>query len=162
LLYHGRESYRKNSYVIFYMFYKNMLFLAPVTIYGIYSGFQGQNLFGDWMMQLFNIVFTAFPIVIYGIMDQEYDKETLIKNPKLYEHGPNNFLFRKKLLWQWLAYAIMQSTLIFYSCFSTMKNANEVYGDKLNPIISGKSSDLYLTGSLLYGSIVLISNLKLL
>lgn len=39
LFYHGRESYRKNSYVIFYMIYKNLLFLAPAAIFGIYSGF---------------------------------------------------------------------------------------------------------------------------
>lgn len=43
-----------------------------------------------------------------------------------------------------------------------MKNANEVFGAQFVKINSGKSSDLYLIGTLLYGSIVLISNLKLL
>ena len=52
------------------MIYKNLLFMAPATIFGIYSGFQGQNLYDDWMMQLFNILFTALPIVVFGIMDQ--------------------------------------------------------------------------------------------
>jgi len=47
-------------------------------------------------MQLFNIVFTALPIVVYGMFDQEFDKDTLIKHPMLYQYGPRNFLFRIK------------------------------------------------------------------
>ena len=86
----------------------------------------------------------------------------MIKNPKLYENGPNNFLSKTKLLWQWLGYAVMQSALLFYCCFTAMKTANEVYDDQFNQTKSGRSPDLYLTGSLLYGSIVLVSNLKLL
>ena len=35
LFFHGRESYRKHSWVILYNFYKNVLFVSPM----IYSGF---------------------------------------------------------------------------------------------------------------------------
>ena len=31
LFFHGRESYRKNSWVIFYNFYKNVLFVSPMS-----------------------------------------------------------------------------------------------------------------------------------
>ena len=81
------------------------------------------------MMQLFNILFTALPIVVFGIMDQQYSKETLIKNPKLYENGPNNFFSKTKLFWQWLGYAAMQSALLFYSCFTAMRTSNESFDD---------------------------------
>ena len=50
LLVHGRESYRKNSYIIFYTIYKNLLFIIPQFIFGIYSGFTGQNIYDNWMI----------------------------------------------------------------------------------------------------------------
>lgn len=50
LLFHGRESYRKNAYLIYYSIYKNLLFIAPSFIFGIYSGFTGQNVYDNWLM----------------------------------------------------------------------------------------------------------------
>ena len=41
ILFHGRENYRRNAYLIFFIFYKNVLFVTPLFIYGIYSGFSG-------------------------------------------------------------------------------------------------------------------------
>ena len=41
LLYHGREAYRRNSYLIYYMFYKNLLLNAPIIYFGFWSGFSG-------------------------------------------------------------------------------------------------------------------------
>jgi phospholipid-transporting ATPase len=69
LLCHGRESYRKNSYVILYIFYKNLLFSVPLFLYGIYSGFSGMNTYEIWMAQLFNVAFTSLPIIFYGVLD---------------------------------------------------------------------------------------------
>ena len=34
---HGREAYRRNSYVVLYMFYKNVLLVLPIFYFGIYS-----------------------------------------------------------------------------------------------------------------------------
>jgi len=87
LLYHGRESYRKNSYVVLLTIYKNLLLMCPVIYYGVYSGFSGQSVFDPKLVSFFNIVFTCLPIIVYGACDSEYDKETLIKNPVLYEDG---------------------------------------------------------------------------
>lgn len=47
LLFHGRESYRKNAYATYFIIYKNFLFLVPTVIFAIYSGFQGLNMYGD-------------------------------------------------------------------------------------------------------------------
>jgi phospholipid-transporting ATPase len=50
ILYHGRENYRRNSYMIFYIFYKNLLFVAPLFLFGIYSGFSGESPYEMWSM----------------------------------------------------------------------------------------------------------------
>lgn len=168
LLFHGRESYRKNAYLIYYSIYKNLLFIAPTFIFGIYSGFTGQNVYDNWLMQLYNIVFTSLPIILFGAMDTEYEKETLIKNPKLYEDGQTNALCNVKLFWHWFAYTVIQAALIFYGCFTSLLNAPEMYGPgknqdelQLGLIQSGKTPDLVIIGSLLYFAVVLFVNLKL-
>ena len=39
LLYHGRECYRKNTQVVTYNFYKNVLYLIPQFWFGFYNQF---------------------------------------------------------------------------------------------------------------------------
>ena len=34
---HGREAYRRNSYMILYMFYKNVLYVLPLFYFGFLS-----------------------------------------------------------------------------------------------------------------------------
>jgi phospholipid-transporting ATPase len=74
LFVHGRESYRKNSYLVCYTFYKNVLFVMPQFWYGFYSAFSGQVFYEKWIYQVFNITFTAFPPIIFAIFDQEHSK----------------------------------------------------------------------------------------
>jgi len=41
LLFHGREAYRRNSYLVCYIFYKNVLFVLPPFFFGFFSAFSG-------------------------------------------------------------------------------------------------------------------------
>lgn len=38
---HGRENYRKNSLLVLYNFYKNILYVSTQFYFGFYSGFSG-------------------------------------------------------------------------------------------------------------------------
>jgi phospholipid-transporting ATPase len=84
---HGRESYRKNAYLVCYIFYKNILFVLPQFWYGFVSAFGGQPFYESWIYQCYNIVFTAFPIMWFALYDSEYSREELISNPKHYTIG---------------------------------------------------------------------------
>jgi len=75
LFVHGREAYRRNSYLICYIFYKNILFVVPQFFFGFETAFSGASLYEPWLYQLFNIVFTAVPIIWYAIFDFQYTKE---------------------------------------------------------------------------------------
>lgn len=41
LFVHGRECYRRNSYLVIYFFYKNLLLVMPIWIYGYFSLYSG-------------------------------------------------------------------------------------------------------------------------
>lgn len=45
LFVHGREAYRRNSLLINYSFYKNILYVSVQFIFGFHSVFSGQPLY---------------------------------------------------------------------------------------------------------------------
>jgi phospholipid-transporting ATPase len=90
MLYHGRESYRKNSQLILFNFYKNLLLVLPQFWFGFTNSFSSSNIYDPWVYQLYNVLFTSFPIVIYAIFDQQYTVKHSMKNPELYKVGLRN------------------------------------------------------------------------
>lgn len=66
---HGREAYRRNSYCILYMFYKNVLYVLPIFYFGFISEFSGTTLYDVFMYQSFNVFFTGAPIGWYCTND---------------------------------------------------------------------------------------------
>ena len=84
ILYHGRESYRKNANLILYNFYKNLILVLPQFWFGFLNGFSAQFLYDTWIFQLYNIIFTSAPIFIYALIDKEYSRKSLLSNPYLY------------------------------------------------------------------------------
>jgi phospholipid-transporting ATPase len=69
LLYHGRESYRKNAFTICYIFYKNLLQTLPVVLFGVISGFSGVMIYENYINQVFNLLFTSLPIMVFSTLD---------------------------------------------------------------------------------------------
>lgn len=106
LLVHGRESYRKNSHVVLFSIYKNLLLMVPVAIFAAYSGFSGLLVYDGQMFQLSAVLFTSLPVLVYGTMDLQFDKETFLQHPFLYEDGLEAQLLDGKIFVQWLLYSI--------------------------------------------------------
>ena len=151
LFVHGRESYRKNSFIVCYNFYKNFLFVLPQFWLGFYNYFSGQYLYDPYIYQLFNIVFTCFPIAWFGIYDKEVSYDILMEDSRYYTQGIINKLFHNKRFWKWVFYGILQAFLVFIYSFPTCEY-----------IYNGYLHDLGSQGSIAYSSIVLIANIKIL
>jgi phospholipid-transporting ATPase len=101
MLYHGRESYRKNSQLILFNFYKNLILVLPQFWYGLYNNFSSATIYDPWVHQLYNVAFTSFPIMIYAIYDQQYSVTRSLAEPQLYDLGLNNRLFNVKAISLW-------------------------------------------------------------
>lgn len=71
LFVHGRWNYIRISEMILYFFYKNILFTIPQFIAGIFNGFSGQTIFDSVYVLLYNLVFTAIPLLIRAILEQD-------------------------------------------------------------------------------------------
>ena len=150
LFVHGRESYRKNSFVVCYNFYKNFLFVLPQFWLGFYNYFSGQYLYDPYIYQLYNIIFTCFPIAWFGIYDKEVSYDILMEDSRYYTQGIINKLFHNKRFWKWVFYGILQALFVYIYSFPTCSY-----------ITNGHLHDLGSQGSIAYSSIVLIANFKI-
>ena len=101
---HGREAYRRNAYTVCYIFYKNAIFVLPQYWFGFLSVFSGQTLYEAWIYQLYNIVFTAIPIMWFALFDFEKPKEKFLAKPKYYSIGLNSECFSIDIFWRWIIY----------------------------------------------------------
>lgn len=57
--------------MIVYFFYKNMIFTIPQFYFSHYSGYSGQSVFDDWYLTLYNLFFTALPLIVKAVFDQD-------------------------------------------------------------------------------------------
>ena len=151
LFFHGHESLRKNSFIIYYNFYKNFLFVMPLFFVGFYSVFSGQTIYDPWLYQLYNIAFTVLPIIWFGIYDSERSTTESMNNPKYY-YNLNQKLFNSWKFWEWIFYGIIQGFAVFFFVFSS----NNIYSNNLD----GEIQDFKCSGAMVYSLVILIANFK--
>jgi magnesium-transporting ATPase (P-type) len=88
--------------------------------------------------------------MIYALFDEQYKREDLMKNSKLYKIGIENACFSSWIFWKWIVYGVLQSILIFYVSF---------FGFNSNfSSINGQVGDMLLEGMYCYGAVVIICN----
>lgn len=101
LMHHGRLAYLRNSELILYFFYKNLVLTCPHFFFAFMSGFSGQTIFDDYYIAFYNLLYTSWPLVIKATFEQDvnYDmdgKKIRKLYPGLYYIGAQRTLFTWK------------------------------------------------------------------
>ena len=154
LFFHGREAYRRNSYAVSYMFYKNILETVPIYMYGIVSIFSGLVIYNGVLYITFNLFFTSLPIIWFATFDYEYKKEILAYRPRLYHIGLSNVYFNEWVFWRWIFYAFWQSTLVLFVAYYTLEYDS--------PNNDGLFAGVWIPGEFVFGCLVIMVNIKVL
>ena len=81
---HGRYSLLKNSYLIQYSFYKNLVYSLCQISYSFFTGFTGQTLFDSWVIINYNMIFTLLPPLVMGLFEYDVRCEDIYRYPLLY------------------------------------------------------------------------------
>jgi phospholipid-transporting ATPase len=122
---HGREAYRRNSLLILYTFYKNVLYVTTQFFFGFYSAFSGQPLYEPFIYQMYNITFTGIPIMFFALFDFEYEKDAgplgapskgkfyYMRDPHLYRIGIENACFGIGHFLRWVLYGLGHAALVY-------------------------------------------------
>lgn len=66
------------------------MFVFVLFWFQLYNGFSGSNLIDDLSLIFFNLIFTAAPPVVCGILDKDLPASVLKSNPHLYKSGQND------------------------------------------------------------------------
>lgn len=114
LLVHGRWSYRRISKLVLYSFYKNIVLYLTQFWFVIYNGFSGTSIHDKWTVAAFNVIFTAFPIMVLAVYDRDISDDIVEEFPELYKQGHGEVFFNTWNFFGWVANSIYHSAVCFF------------------------------------------------
>lgn len=154
LLVHGRWCYRRVAIMVNYMFYKNVVVVLPQFFLGCVGGFSGQKLYNDLLYQMYNVIHSMLPVVLFAVLDQDVPKAASLAYPELYSLGVERAYLNLRYSASWIFSGVWHSICVFCIPYYTMTNGNITHSD-------GKANDLWMTGTVVYLCIVLVVNLMI-
>ncbi|CAM9092815.1 unnamed protein product, partial [Phaeothamnion confervicola] len=152
LLVHGRWNYRRSSRVVCYLFYKSVIFAAPLFFYAFFNGFSGMLFYDYVTTNLYAVVFTALPILLYGIYDQDIDRANCLRYPSIYSKGISDTWMTPQIFWSWMCQAILEGG------FVTLAPLYFYTGSKGG---DGVAASLYEQGTCTFTLVVLLVSMKM-
>ncbi|OQR95740.1 phospholipid-transporting ATPase [Thraustotheca clavata] len=151
LFVHGRLNYQRTTFLVRYVFYKNIILVMSEFWYCLVSGVSGQKFYNEFAVDCFNTLYTALPIILYAIMDKDLPSWMCESVPSLYSVGIVNGLFRRRMIWSWILSAVFESLVICMVAVLTMRSCDSL----------GKPYGMWESGALVFTQIVLVVNYKL-
>uniref|UniRef100_A0A3Q7GD55 Phospholipid-transporting ATPase n=1 Tax=Solanum lycopersicum TaxID=4081 RepID=A0A3Q7GD55_SOLLC len=139
--------------VVTYFFYKNLMFTLTQFWFTFRTGFSGQRFYDDWFQSLYNVIFTALPVIILGLFEKDVSASLSKKYPELYKEGIRNTFFKWRVVATWAFFAVYQSLILYnFVIHSSTKGMNS----------SGKMFGLWDVSTMAYTCVVVTVNLRLL
>jgi len=155
LFVHGFLNYRRTSKLILFIFWKVSLVGLPMFFYGFISAFSGQQLFNDPIYQLYNVIFTAIPVLVLGVFDQALSRQTLQDNPRTYGSQLRRpLLTTANFLW-WIARAIIHAAIIWLICYYALAVVNVASPSMID-------HNLWFFSTTIFTAVVTLSNVRIL
>ncbi|CAA9990984.1 aminophospholipid-transporting P-ATPase, putative [Plasmodium knowlesi strain H] len=155
LLVHGRLSYARISKLVVYMFYKNIVLIFPLFMFGSISLYSGQKIYYEFLLHLYNIVFTSIPVVAHAILDKDVSLKTALVTPSLYKLGIYHYYFNISTFVSWVINSLFHGLVVFLLPLYFLSYYNI-------PSADGTPFDMWTVGSVTYFLTVLVVNFKVL
>ncbi|XP_044051942.1 phospholipid-transporting ATPase ID-like [Siniperca chuatsi] len=127
LLVHGRWSYLRMCKFLRYFFYKNFTFTFVHFWYAFFCGFSAQTVYDEWFITLYNLVYTALPVLGMSLFDQDVNDVWSFQHPQLYVPGQLNLYFSKKAFFKCALHSCYSSLVLFFIPYAAMHDT--VRGD---------------------------------
>ncbi|XP_055712807.1 phospholipid-transporting ATPase IF-like isoform X3 [Phlebotomus papatasi] len=154
LLMHGHYFSQRLSLLVLYFFYKNLVFMMIQMYFQINSMFSSQSIYDSLFLTLYNVVYTALPILVISLTEKVYPMNRLMNEPPLYKKNVRN----KRLQWNffcgWMLLAVYHSSIVYVAGYFMWVN---------NPAIltTPHVVNFYCYGTFMIHNVVILVNLKL-
>uniref|UniRef100_A0A3Q3KLL6 Phospholipid-transporting ATPase n=1 Tax=Monopterus albus TaxID=43700 RepID=A0A3Q3KLL6_MONAL len=120
LLVHGRWSYLRMCKFLRYFFYKNFTFTFVHFWYAFFCGFSAQTVYDEWFITLYNLIYTALPVLGMSLFDQDVNDMWSFQHPQLYIPGQLNLFFSKKAFFTCALHSCYSSLMLFFIPYAAM------------------------------------------
>ncbi|KAM9323032.1 phospholipid-transporting ATPase ID-like [Pholidichthys leucotaenia] len=120
LLVHGRWSYLRMCKFLQYFFYKNFTFTFVHFWYAFFCGFSAQTVYDEWFITMYNMVYTALPVLGLCLFDQDVNDRWSFQYPQLYTPGQLNQYFNKKAFVNCILHSTCSSIVLFFIPWAAM------------------------------------------
>uniref|UniRef100_A0A672JEA8 Phospholipid-transporting ATPase n=1 Tax=Salarias fasciatus TaxID=181472 RepID=A0A672JEA8_SALFA len=114
LLVHGRWSYLRMCKFLRYFFYKNFTFTFVHFWFAFFCGFSAQTVYDEWFITLYNLVYTALPVLGMSLFDQDVNDAWSFQHPQLYVPGQLNLYFSKAAFFRCALHSCYSSLVLFF------------------------------------------------
>ena len=125
----------------------------PLLLNSAYSAWSGQAFYDIYLKELYNVIFTCVPIIVYALFDQEKPKDELISRPDKYYKKSRSQKYLGRIYYATFAtQGILHGAAIWVTAF--------YYFDSRMGM-NGRISDMNIDGLLTYTVITFTVNLRL-
>ncbi|XP_029017518.1 phospholipid-transporting ATPase ID-like [Betta splendens] len=122
LLVHGRWSYLRMCKFLSYFFYKNFTFTFVHFWFAFFCGFSAQTVYDEWFITLYNLMYTALPVLGMSLFDQDVNDAWSFQHPQLYVPGQLNLYFNKKAFFKCALHSCYSSMVLFFVPYAAMQD----------------------------------------
>ncbi|XP_068247329.1 LOW QUALITY PROTEIN: phospholipid-transporting ATPase IF-like [Palaemon carinicauda] len=154
LLVHGHWYYVRVSTLVQYSFYKNLTFITPQVFFAFWNAFSTQTVYDSLVLTMYNITFTALPVLVYGLFDQNIPSDLLMSRPHLYKANAKNASMSWSTFFMWIGFGLWHSGVMYFGLMF-------FYLTDQPSLPFGQTIDLYLFGTTLCNICVYVVNIKL-
>ena len=102
---------------------------------------------------MFNLFFTALPIIFIGVYDMDILPSSVMKHPQVYQAGVRHAYFTDRVFWNWIAQAVLESAILSVAPLFWM--AKSVRGAE-----RGNLDSFWGAGALCFSAVVIVANVK--
>ena len=145
----------RNSELILYFFYKNMVFTLPQFYFAFYCGFSAQTYYDDFYISFYNLFFTSLPLFLKALFDCDINyvidgKQYKEFYPKLYFVGQKSTIFNFKNYLKLVAAGFFHSICVFFIPYFAFMQTGIMHKD-------GKNGDLWTFSVCSFSSLMIVS-----
>ena len=145
-------SFGKVCNVIIYSFYKTIVFVFTLFLFGFHNGASGTTLYESWLGSAYSVLWTFFPVLMMGMYDQDVTEQAILANPQLYEVGMKKMDLNLSKIALMLLNCTWHAAVVFFIPFWMFKGA--IWSP------DGHTDGLYMFGTTVNACCMLTVNLK--
>lgn len=76
---------------------------------------------------MYNAMFTAFPIILFAVLDRNLSSKVLVKSPHLYKTGIEGVFLNYKEFLLWFGQGLSHAAIIYYFVMYSLDSVLDLY-----------------------------------